>query len=359
MIGEVSKRTGISARMLRHYNAIGLVEPSGRTTGGYREYSGADLRRLFHVESLRSLGLPLADVARALDDPAFAPAALVDELIAKTRERIERERELLARLTDVRTGEPAGWDDVLDLVALLRGLEAATPEVRQRAALADDRSRVPASTLAEAVLAEPDPNVAGALQWALARSPGDAVPVLANALAASDAEVRRRAVHALAKLEGGEAEAALARALEHPDEIVRARAALVVGARGGESAAGVLVRMIATGIDDVDAADVLGRLATAHDMAHGVAAELRTELERPGASADARVRVTQALAELPPDAVSGILAELTTDEDPRVALIASYLSRDDRADRSGFEKPSPGTPRSVDPDGRESPDPGR
>jgi DNA-binding transcriptional MerR regulator len=81
LIGEVSQRSGVSTRMLRHYDALGLVIPTGRTVGGYREYSAHDIGRLFHVECLRTLGLSLNEAKRALDDPDFAPATLVGELI--------------------------------------------------------------------------------------------------------------------------------------------------------------------------------------------------------------------------------------------------------------------------------------
>ncbi len=64
-ISELANRSGVSARMLRHYDRIGLVSPSGRTEAGYREYSQADAWRLFQVESLRSLGLGLAEVREA------------------------------------------------------------------------------------------------------------------------------------------------------------------------------------------------------------------------------------------------------------------------------------------------------
>ena len=49
-IGKVATRSGVSARMLRHYDALGLVRPSGRSSGGYREYSEDDIRRIFHVD---------------------------------------------------------------------------------------------------------------------------------------------------------------------------------------------------------------------------------------------------------------------------------------------------------------------
>lgn len=60
---------GVSTRMLRHYDSLGLVRPTGRTVGGYREYSAGDIRRIFHVESLRLLGLSLRQIGRALEDP--------------------------------------------------------------------------------------------------------------------------------------------------------------------------------------------------------------------------------------------------------------------------------------------------
>lgn len=47
LIGEVARRSGVSARMLRHYDALGLVRPTGRTVGGYRAYSADDVRRIF------------------------------------------------------------------------------------------------------------------------------------------------------------------------------------------------------------------------------------------------------------------------------------------------------------------------
>jgi len=97
LIGDVARHSGVSTRMLRHYDALGLVRPSGRTAGGYREYSPEDIRTIFHVESLRSLGLSLKQVGRALRDPAFTPSALVGDLIRWAEDRLERDRELLER----------------------------------------------------------------------------------------------------------------------------------------------------------------------------------------------------------------------------------------------------------------------
>ncbi|GHA91170.1 transcriptional regulator [Streptomyces termitum] len=272
MIGEVARRSGVSARMLRHYESLGLVRPSGRTGSGYREYGDEDIRRILHVESLRSLGLSLREIGRALDDPAFTPAGLVDELVRRTRERIAAETELLTRLSRLQAAGPARWEEALRVVALLQALGSKSTGARQRAALAAAEAvPVPAEALVEAVLDEPEPNVAGALRWALARSGDDVPALLAKGLASPVAAVRERAVRALAELPGPEAGARLRDALADPDAAVRGRAALALGARGAAGAVPVVVPilldMIVAGRNDTDAADVLGALARQEDPA--------------------------------------------------------------------------------------------
>ncbi|WP_342801670.1 MerR family transcriptional regulator, partial [Nocardia sp. No.11] len=166
LIGEVARRSGVSTRMLRHYDSLGLVSPTGRTVGGYREYSDADIRRIFHVESLRSLGLSLREIARVLADRSFTPQALVAGLIQRTEERLVRERELLARLRAVEDAEPGDWRDVLRIVELVRTLGSADAPRRLQAVLNPaENEPVPTELLATAVLGEAEPNMAGALRW--------------------------------------------------------------------------------------------------------------------------------------------------------------------------------------------------
>ncbi|MER7174050.1 MerR family transcriptional regulator, partial [Streptomyces mesophilus] len=195
LIGEVARRSGVSARMLRHYESLGLLRPSARTGTGYREYSAEDIRRIFHIESLRSLGLSLREIGRALDDPGFTPATLVVDLIAQTRERIAAETELLTRLQRIDGAGPASWEAVLQVVGLLQALGSKSADTRQRAALTSgDDAPAPKEALVEAALTETDPNVAGALRWALARSGDDVTALLAEGLSSPAAAVRERAV---------------------------------------------------------------------------------------------------------------------------------------------------------------------
>lgn len=48
-IGEVARRTGLTARTLRYYEEIGLLPPTGRLGGGHRVYTGDDLARLYRI----------------------------------------------------------------------------------------------------------------------------------------------------------------------------------------------------------------------------------------------------------------------------------------------------------------------
>lgn len=61
-IGEVSERTGLSLRTMRHYENVGVVAPSGRTLGGFRLYTESEAHRLVLVRRMRPLGFSLGDV---------------------------------------------------------------------------------------------------------------------------------------------------------------------------------------------------------------------------------------------------------------------------------------------------------
>ncbi|MFF0835224.1 MULTISPECIES: MerR family transcriptional regulator [unclassified Streptomyces] len=353
LIGEVARRSGVSTRMLRHYDALGLVRPTGRTVGGYREYSAEDVRRIFHVESLRSLGLSLKQIGRALEDPAFTPSALVGDLIRWTEDRLERERELLERLRAVDASEPTGWRDVLRIVELMQGLGSDSAARRQQAVLArPEDTPVPAGLLARAALAESDPHVAGALRWALARSGGDGMAALAAGAQAQDAGVRRRAVLAIAGMPGAPGAAAvLADALGDPDPAVRGHAALALGRRGVTAAVPVLVGMVVAGVHDVEAAEVLGALSRDHGCGARVLTALTGELAAPGADPAARLRLTQALVELPGTAAHDVLRELAHDDDRAVARVAAAFAAvldertpGDRQDEPLREEPPRGRP---------------
>ncbi|MGH9091389.1 MAG: MerR family transcriptional regulator [Acidimicrobiales bacterium] len=68
-VGEVVDLTGVTVRLLHHYDEIGLVRPSGRSESGHRRYDDGDVARLRQVLTYRALGFSLSEVAAILDDP--------------------------------------------------------------------------------------------------------------------------------------------------------------------------------------------------------------------------------------------------------------------------------------------------
>jgi DNA-binding transcriptional MerR regulator len=68
-VGAVADLTGVSVRTLHHYDHIGLVVPSVRTSAGYRGYTDADIERLHVVLVYRSVGMPLEEIRTLLDEP--------------------------------------------------------------------------------------------------------------------------------------------------------------------------------------------------------------------------------------------------------------------------------------------------
>lgn len=83
-VGELASLTGVSVRTLHHYDQIGLLSPSERSSAGYRLYNGEDAERLHRILVYRELGFDLKRIAEILDDPAADAVA-----------HLRRQRELL------------------------------------------------------------------------------------------------------------------------------------------------------------------------------------------------------------------------------------------------------------------------
>src|SRR5689334_11566338 len=95
-VGDVAALAGITVRTLHHYDRIGLLSPSERTSAGYRRYTPSDLDRLHRVLVYRELGFPLEEIATLLDDPGADPVAHLRRQLALLRDRLERTRAMVA-----------------------------------------------------------------------------------------------------------------------------------------------------------------------------------------------------------------------------------------------------------------------
>ena len=65
-IGVAAQRAGVSARMVRHYESLGLLPPVGRTDSGYRQYTEAEVHALRFIRRARDLGFSMAEIATLL-----------------------------------------------------------------------------------------------------------------------------------------------------------------------------------------------------------------------------------------------------------------------------------------------------
>ena len=66
-IGAAAEASGVSQRMIRHYEKIGLIPAPPRRDSGYRDYSAADMHRLRFIANARDLGFPVEEIRTLLE----------------------------------------------------------------------------------------------------------------------------------------------------------------------------------------------------------------------------------------------------------------------------------------------------
>ena len=98
-IGQAAQESGVSAKMIRHYEQVGLVAPAARTDAGYRQYGEFDIHTLRFIRRSRDLGFSIREIAELLDlwRNRRRPSRLVKSLAEAHISSLEQKaRELLA-----------------------------------------------------------------------------------------------------------------------------------------------------------------------------------------------------------------------------------------------------------------------
>lgn len=137
-IGQAARESGLSAKMIRHYEATGLLKAAHRTDSGYRIYQAHDLHTLAFIKRSRDLGFSLEEIGRLLllwQDRSRASAdvkALAGQHIEALNQRIDELlglRDTLQNLVSSCQGDDRPDCPILmDLAS--RGCHPAPPEPR-------------------------------------------------------------------------------------------------------------------------------------------------------------------------------------------------------------------------------------
>jgi MerR family transcriptional regulator, thiopeptide resistance regulator len=113
-VGETARLAHVSVRTLHHYDDLGLLTPSERSTAGYRLYTMADLERLQHILLYKELGFALDEIGDLLADPAF-----------------DRREALLAQRESI-VAQAARYNAMVELIdRSLRSLEGGTTMTKE------------------------------------------------------------------------------------------------------------------------------------------------------------------------------------------------------------------------------------
>jgi len=151
-IGEAADATGVSAKMIRHYEGVGLLPPASRTEAGYRQYTERDVNMLRFIRHARDLGFSLEQIRELLDlwqnrrRSSRAVKALAEAHIAELDAKLadlQSMRATLAELVHCCHGDDRPDCPIIDTLEAVRPVRAG-PSGPARARPVH-RARVPAS----------------------------------------------------------------------------------------------------------------------------------------------------------------------------------------------------------------------
>jgi Cu(I)-responsive transcriptional regulator len=125
-IGQAAARSGVSAKMVRHYESLGLLPDVGRTDAGYRQYRDKDVHTLRFIRRARDLGFGMAEIAQLLklwqnrrrasaDVKRIALAHVAD--LDRRMQELDAMKRTLGRLADCCHGDQRPDCPILDELA--------------------------------------------------------------------------------------------------------------------------------------------------------------------------------------------------------------------------------------------------
>ena len=123
-IEQVATRTGLTKRTLRYYEEVGLLPPTERTEGNYRQYSEADIQRIEHIKKLRDLlGFSLNDIREMLE---------ADDERGQIKEAYQHATEIDAKLAQLDRSDELTQNQLRLIAQKINGLEQLRQPLLER-----------------------------------------------------------------------------------------------------------------------------------------------------------------------------------------------------------------------------------
>ncbi|BAZ31693.1 MerR family transcriptional regulator [Cylindrospermum sp. NIES-4074] len=142
LIGQVTDQSGISIRTIRYYEGLGLLQSSGRTEGGFRQFSSDVLTRLAFIKRAQHLGLSLEEIGNILQvyDQGQPPCGEIKEKLAEKLSQIDRQIDQLLTLRSEIGGLLSGWKNTGDqqesiicpIIQNSNDISVTKPEITER-----------------------------------------------------------------------------------------------------------------------------------------------------------------------------------------------------------------------------------
>lgn len=104
-IGEAAKASGVNAKLIRHYESIGIIPKASRTESGYRTYSESDVHTLSFVKQARSLGFSMKEIKKLVSlwrNKSRASSEVKNMALAHIKEMEQKIAELEAMVKTLR-----------------------------------------------------------------------------------------------------------------------------------------------------------------------------------------------------------------------------------------------------------------
>ena len=108
-IGQASKATGVSTKMIRYYESVGLIRPADRTDSNYRDFGERDINDLRFIRRARNLGFSVVEIGQLLalwrdgERPSREVKAVAEKHIADLDARIAEMRAMADSLRHLAT----------------------------------------------------------------------------------------------------------------------------------------------------------------------------------------------------------------------------------------------------------------